>query len=124
MSSAKLALVCGLAAMGLSACGTIQVKPQSIVSRGRVDPPTTLNPDHVKCLQAAGLPVRVLDANDLTVGSVRVHFDATAGAAQADQFENREQGAEVIGSALLYPGSARDSELTKIEGCIAQGVKG
>lgn len=124
MSPAKLALVCGLAAVALSACGTIQVKPQSIVSRGRVDSPSTVNPDHVQCLEAAGLPVRVLDAEDLAIGSVRVHFDATSGAAQADQFENHEQGAEVIGSALVYPGNAGDSEMTKIEGCIAQGVKG
>jgi hypothetical protein len=30
----------------------------------------------------------------------------------------------VIGSALLYPHQASDSELKKIEDCLAQGVKG
>ncbi len=34
------------------------------------------------------------------------------------------QGAEVIGSALLYPNAASDSELSKVEACIAQGVSG
>ncbi len=35
-----------------------------------------------------------------------------------------DQAAEVIGSALLFPGSASDDELTKVEQCIAMGVKG
>ena len=38
--------------------------------------------------------------------------------------EGGDQGAEVIGSALLYPGHTADAELTEIEHCIAQGVKG
>ena len=124
MPPAKLALAGIVAAMALSACGTINVKPASIVSRGRIDAPATTNPDHVQCLRAAGMPVRQLSATDLAIGSVRVHFDPTSGAAQADQFEDHEQAAEVIGSALLYPGRATDAELTQIERCIAQGVKG
>ncbi|HZU40032.1 MAG TPA: hypothetical protein VE992_03220 [Solirubrobacteraceae bacterium] len=124
MSLAKLTLVSGLAAIALSACGTVEVKPKSIVSRGRVEAPTTSGPNHLQCLLADGLPARQTGPNDLVIGSVRVHFDATPGAAQADQFEDREQAAEVIGSALVYPGNASDAELSKIEACVAQGVKG
>jgi hypothetical protein len=57
-------------------------------------------------------------------GSVDIRFLPTPGAAQAAQIENQEQGAEAIGSALLYPGRTPDAELTQIERCIAQGVKG
>jgi hypothetical protein len=94
------------------------------VSRGRVDDPRTMRPDHVACLRADGLPVQTIGATDLAIGNVRVHFDPTPGGAQDDQMRNREQSAEVIGSALLYPGNAPDSELGKIEACLAEGVKG
>jgi hypothetical protein len=34
------------------------------------------------------------------------------------------QGAEVIGSALVYPHQTPDSVLSSIEACLAQGVQG
>ena len=51
-------------------------------------------------------------------------FTPTPGAAQDQQISGHTPGAEVIGSALLYPGTAPDSELQPIEDCLAQGVKG
>ncbi len=130
MSFAKPALACAAAALSLSACGAINVKPTASSSapahsRGRIDDPRTTKNDHVQCLRAAGIPVQEVGNTDLLVaGSVRVHFLPTAGAAQTAQFANEEQSAEVIGSALLYPGQAPDAVLTKVEHCIAQGVKG
>lgn len=53
-----------------------------------------------------------------------IRFAPTQGAATADQIENTEQGAEVIGSALLYPNQASNSELNTIEDCLAHGVSG
>ncbi len=130
MSFARAALLSAAAALMLSACGTINVKPSasnsgSARSRGQVDDPRTTKSNHVQCLRADSLSVREVGNSDLLVaGSVRVHFEPTPGAAQARQMEGGDQGAEVIGSALLYPGQAPDAELTEIEHCIAQGVKG
>jgi hypothetical protein len=129
MSSARVILVSALAAVSLSACGTVNVKPSASASgasgtRGRVDDARVDHPNHVACLRAAGFPVQTIGATDLSVAGLRVHFDPTPGSAQDDQMRNREQSAEVIGSALLYPGNASDSELAKIESCLTQGVKG
>ena len=130
MSFARLTLICAVAAVTLSACGTIDVKPTASAggaaqSRGRIDDPRTTKSNHVACLRANNLPVREIGNRGLVVAdSVNITFLPTPGAAQAAQIENQEQSAEVIGSALLYPGRAPDAELAKIEHCIAQGVHG
>jgi hypothetical protein len=132
MSRAKLACVVCAATALLSACGTVSVKPTSttnrMAARGKVDDPRTNHPNHVQCLQGAKLPVREIGATDLEIGTapnlIRVHFDSTPGASEADQLDGHVQAAEVIGSALVYPGSAPDGELAIVEGCMSQGVKG
>jgi hypothetical protein len=115
----------------LAGCGTVQVKPASLGaagSRGAIDNPATNRPDHVACLKQAGFSVSQPDATDLVVGSgasaVRIHFTPTPGSAQDRQITDAEGGAEVIGGALVYPGTAPDDQLSAIEACIAQGVKG
>jgi len=130
MSFARTVLASTAAAMALSACGTVNVKPSASSSapahsRGRVDDPRTSKANHVACLRADKLVVREIGINDLLVGSsVRVHFEPTPGAAQAQQITDAAQGAEVIGSALVYPGQASDGQLNEIEHCVAQGVSG
>jgi len=127
MSFAKPALMCVAAALALSACGTINVKPTASVthSRGRVDDPRTTKNNHVACLRANGIAVQEIgDTQLLVAGTVRVVFEPSAGAAQAKQMQNDEQAAEVIGSALVYPDHAPDAQLNQIESCIAQGVSG
>lgn len=130
MSRPTLALLGAVAMLVLAGCGAVQVKPSASAgggpaSRGRIDAPASHKPDHVKCLRAAGLSVQSLSPTTLEVaGNVRVVFTPTPGSAQDFQIENREQGAEVIGSALLYPGQATDAELGTIENCLAAGVKG
>jgi len=132
MSAAKLSLAAIVLALCVAGCGTVDVKRTAETgatqSRGRVDSPLRNHPDHVACLQAQHLTVRRIDGSDLAVGVapavVRVHFDPTPGQAQGDQISDHEQAAEVIGSALLYPGQASDAQLTDIERCIAKGVKG
>jgi hypothetical protein len=90
-----------------------------------VDDARVREANHIACLRSGHLAVSMVGATDLLVGgSVRVHFAPTPGIAQGDQIEDREQGAEVIGSALLYPGSASDAELHVIEQCLAAGVRG
>lgn len=136
MSHPKLALACGLMAVALTGCG-IKAKPlagTSHLDRARgnhaqVDDPRV---KHVKCLRANGLPVHLYRASGarpaIQVGSLpagpTIIFEPTPGAAQGVQIEGEAQGAEVIGSALLYPNQASDAELSKVEGCTALGVSG
>jgi uncharacterized protein YceK len=135
MSSAKLALACALAAFALvlSACGTIH-KPMAgsgsatvttSGARGQVDDPRQ---KHLGCLAGLHLPVAERGKTDIVIGTppdqVTATFTPTPGAAQEEQIGGHVEGAEVIGSALVYPGSASDSELKSIEDCLAQGVKG
>ncbi len=130
MSSVKLALAAGLAVLSLSACGTaakpVAGTPQAVVKTHRgVDDPRT---KHLKCIRQDGLPVVRVGQTGLQVGTrptgPTVIFEPTPGAAQELQISGQAQSAEVIGSALLYPNLASDSELQKVEACVAQGVTG
>lgn len=138
MSSVKLGVMLTapfLAAIALSACGGA-VHPTSgasgssgqLVSRGRVDDPRTAKANRIKCLQDDHLAVQEVGATALQIGQLpagpSVQFTPTPGAAQADQIEAAVQGAEVIGSALLYPNRGSDGELSEIENCLSQGVQG
>jgi hypothetical protein len=130
MSSAKLAVAVALAALSLSACGStakpVAGTPQAATkSRKGVDDPRT---KHLKCIRQDHLVVVPVGQTGLQVGTPptgpTINFEPTSGAAQALQIEGKVTGAEVIGSALLYPNQAPDSELQKVEGCLAVGVTG
>lgn len=130
MSSAKLAVVSGLAALSLSACGNaakpVAGTPQAATKTHKgVDDPRT---KHLDCLRADHLTVVRVGATGLQVGTLptgpTIQFLASPGSAQADQIDGQDAGAEVIGSALLYPNQASESELTTVEGCLAEGVTG
>ena len=134
MSSAKLAVVSSLAAVALAGCGSTHVQPagpagsSTLVSRGKIDDPRTAKNNHVECLRQHGLAVREVGSTDLQIGTppqgVSVTFESTPGTAQGDQIKGLAPGAEVIGSALVYPHQASDAELTTIENCVASGVSG
>lgn len=132
MFAGKLAVFAGLLAVGLSACGSSTKPPAGSAAalagthlHGRVDDPRAT---HITCLRAHGVPVVPVGQTGLQIGTgpggPTVVFEPSEGAAQDDQIRNREQGAEVIGSALLYPNQGSDGELATIEQCIAEGVKG
>jgi hypothetical protein len=130
MSSAKLALATGLAAISLSACGTAAkpeagtLKAVTKTHKGIDDP----RKKHIQCLQQDHIPVTRVGSTGLQVGASpsgpTVTFTPTPGAAQESQIAGQAQGAEVIGSALLYPNQAPGELLTKVENCMAQGVSG
>jgi hypothetical protein len=133
MSSAKVAAACAVAALALSACGSSS-KPVagSVISttgkkagRGVIDDPRT---KHMECLQQQGVPVARVGQTGLQIGSPpagpTVKFEPTPGAAQDAQISDQTQGAEVIGSALLYTNGAPDKLLKVVEDCLAIGVKG
>ncbi|MDQ6834692.1 MAG: hypothetical protein M3016_00715 [Actinomycetota bacterium] len=130
MSSAKLVLGFVLAAVSLSACG-IAAKPEvgslkaQTKSQQGVDDPRKVR---IQCLRDEHVPVQQFSHTWLQVGAQpsgpTIHFAPTPGAAQEDQISGAVQGAEVIGSALLYPNQAPDGLLSRVEACVAKGVTG
>jgi hypothetical protein len=115
-------LAAAIAALALSACGTI-TKPAA--GRGRSDDPR-VQAGRLGCLHAHRLAVTLLGTTGLRVGGApagpTVFFEPTPRSAEGYLIQGRAQGAELIGSALLYPNQAPDSELKVIEDCLAQGV--
>lgn len=128
MPSAKVAVACALSALLLSACGSETAPPQG---RGKIDNPRTAYSNHIDCLHQAKLAVSsttVEGLPGLQVGVApsgpTIAFEPTPGQAQGVQITGKVQGAEVIGSALLYPNAASDAALKTVERCLAVGVKG
>jgi hypothetical protein len=134
---AQLAVTVGLMAVLLSACG-ISAKPQAGTKNiskshdyyGLVDHPFTLQ---VKCLKTDHVKFRKYLTADqklpaIQIGSLpsgpTIVFEPTPGIAQGIQIQGGAQGAEAIGSALLYPNQATNKLLTKVEACASVGVSG
>ena len=121
------------AVLALTGCGAVKVQPTTpagsskLASRGKVDAPVNMR-NHVGCLRAAHLDVRVLSPTRLQIGPApagpTIVFSPTPGAAQAYQIDGSAQSAEVIGSALVYPNQGSDGEMATIGACLAQGVQG
>jgi len=137
MPSAKLAAAMVLTALSLSACG-ISAKPEAgthqAIANGHkgLDDPRA---KHTACLEQAHIPfhneqlaVAGKFHPSFQVGSApagpTVIFEATPGDAQGVQIQGEAQGAEIIGSALVYPNAAPDGLLSVVEGCVAKGVSG
>jgi hypothetical protein len=137
MPSAKLAAALVLLALSLSACG-ISSKPEAgtpkAIANGHkgLDDPRA---KHTTCLQQAHIPFhneqltvagKVLPS--FQVGAApsgpTVSFEPTPGDAQGVQIQGEAQGAEVIGSALVYPNQATDSLMAVVESCVGKGVSG
>jgi hypothetical protein len=132
MSFVKVAVLCLSVAALLAGCGNTtkpragQIPPNAISEgHARIDDPRG---KHLTCLRAAKLPVTLVGRTWLQIGTPgtgpRVNFTPTPGAAQDAQISGTVQGAEVIGSALLYPDQAPDKLLKTVENCLAQGVTG
>jgi hypothetical protein len=133
MFSAKVAAAAVLVATSLSACG-VAAKPvagsaaAAATSKKQVFDPRTkhemcLRKVHIKyhAKEQAGYPT--IQVNTRPSGPT-VEFLRTPGAAQNAQMTGSVQGAEVIGSALLYPNLASDALLNKVEKCMTVGVTG
>ena len=138
MSPAKVAVAAVATALSLSACG-VASKPEAgsaqaaAASRHQLhtqDPRTK----HAQCLAQHHVPYRLE-----TIGSnpgnpsiqvlhrptgPLIEYLATPGAAQYAQIQGRAQGAEVIGSALVFPYLASNRLLNIVEKCTAKGVTG
>lgn len=137
MPSAKLAAAIVLSALSLSACG-ITSKPEAgtpkAIANGHkgLDDPRT---KHTDCLSQEHIPFtleqravagKILPSFQVGTASSgpTVSFEPTPGDAQGIQIQGEAQGAEVIGSALVYPNQAPDGLLSTVESCVAKGVSG
>lgn len=122
MPHAKPVAALGAAAMILCGCSAVAKPPQG---RGHVDDPLTIA-GRLQCLVSQHLPARAVGQTMIQIGPLpfgpTVQFEPSNGAAETLQVEGAAQGAEVIGSALLYPHQAPDAELTRVENCVAQGM--
>jgi hypothetical protein len=128
MPHVKPAAVLSLAAIVIGGCGSAVKPPQG---HGKIDDPRTSgSANHLACLVNHHLPAQEVGSTGLQIGPLpagpTVAFQPTPGAAQTAQIEGgaASQGAEVIGSALLYPHQAPDGELKLIESCLGSGVSG
>jgi hypothetical protein len=77
----------------------------------------------IACLtEDKGLPAREEGDNQILVGDPetgpRVVFYLTSGQAEAAQFEGRGEGAEQIGSALLFVRQGSEDDLEDVEACL------
>jgi hypothetical protein len=135
--TAALVCSCALAAIALAACGStakpLAGSPGVATApgiHGKIDDPRSNVDDHVACLKQSHLMVTLVGQTDMRIGMAPagpyVHFAPTPGAAQADQISGVPKflGAEVIGSALLWPNGGSASVLKTVETCLAQGVAG
>jgi hypothetical protein len=125
MPHAKPAAAIIAVAVLLCGCSAVVKPPQG---RGQIADPRTSGPDRFACLLADHLPARKVGRAEIQIGQLpggpTVQFLPTQGAAQELQIDGQVHGAEVIGSALLFPHQAGDAELTQIENCVDEGVPG
>lgn len=138
MSRAKLAVGTSLIAVLLSGCG-IAAKPLAGSSRfnhekgafyGRIQdlriyPARCLKADRVKFHEyyTGKQHLPVIQVGTPPSGPTLV-FYPTPGIAQGLQIMGKEQGAEVIGTSLLYPNQTGAKELKAVETCARVRVSG
>jgi hypothetical protein len=137
MPSAKLAAAMVLTALSLSACG-ISSKPEAGTPKAIANGHKGLDDaraKHTACLEQAHIPFhdeqRTVAGKSLPsfqVGTApagpTVSFEPTPGDAQGLQIQGEAQGAEIIGSAVVYPNQASDKVMSVVESCVAKGVSG
>jgi hypothetical protein len=135
--TAALVAACAASALAIAACGTtakpLAGSPGVATApgiHGKLDDPRTNVNNHVACLEAHHLAVTLVGLTDMRIGATPggpyVHFTPAPGIAQGDQINGKPkyQGAEAIGSALLWPNAGTANVLQAVESCLAQGVSG
>jgi hypothetical protein len=99
----------------LPACGSDDAAPSDDDSDKRAAAMT--------CLEEAGVPAELRGEEEIVIGdgqgAPHIKFFLTSGESEAAQFEGDGEGAEQIGSALLYVGEGSDELLEKVELCLA-----
>jgi uncharacterized protein YcfL len=108
-----------LVLLGLAGCGSSDAAPEVDES----DKPAAA----LACLDEQGIGARIQgqDENEVVLDAgPRIKFYLTAAEAEAAQFRGQGEGAEQIGSALLFIAPELDSKtqelLEDVEGCLAE----
>jgi len=136
MPSAKLAAALVLAALSLTACG-IASKPEAGTPNAITNGHKGLDDarsKHTACLKQANVAFhneqltiagKVLPSFQVESAPAgpTVSFEPTPGDAQGVQIQGEAQGAEIIGSAVVFPNQAPDSLLTTVERCAAWAIR-
>lgn len=95
--------------------------PENKAAATRVRRPFDPVPALLRCLRQQGIHTARRIDEVVIIGpraqGLRIRFEATGGVTETAQLEGRAEGAEVIGRALLYPGTAPDKILKRIEDC-------
>lgn len=115
-----------LASAGLGACGGSDAvtPPRPGVVGAHAVVPRPYNPmtNVVACLHGEGIATRPTAPNEVRLApaatGMRVRLAITPGAADAAQLRGGAEGAEVIGSAMLFVGSASDAQIARVERCL------
>ena len=115
--TATLAAACALSIV--AGCGGGDDSPSA---EGAPDP-NDKRAVALACLRdEQGLDARLSGAKSIQVngpGGARIEFLLSGGEAEGRQFLGGAQGAEQIGSALLFVNDADEDQLEKVEGCLA-----
>jgi len=78
----------------------------------------------LNCLRAQRIAAVRADRSTVAVlplaSRLRVRFAALDESAQAEQARGMAEGAELIGPALLFVGSASDARIAQVEACLGR----
>jgi hypothetical protein len=139
MSFRKVAVISGLMAALISGCG-IAAKPAAGTPHLLSNPAfhgvyDNQRPTRTTCLRKHDIPYTTylaqhkvngtptnLQAIKVLKGGASIIFYPDAGTAEGQIIMGQALGAELIGSALLYPNNTSGSTLTTVENCTAIGV--
>ena len=116
---AAIAAACA-AALAIAGCGGNDKEP---AAEGAPDP-NDKRAVALACIRdQEGLEARLSGEKSIQVdgvGGPRIEFLLSSGEAEGRQFLGGAQGAEQIGSALLFVNDADEEQLEKIEACLAE----
>ncbi len=130
MTARPLALVL-VAGVLVAGCGSSRTPEQSggpnaVLGGGARATPYDPRTTPLACMRAKGLPAAIDGADAIRIGAgpgaPRAVFAPDGGTAQGTQIRGDAEGAEVIGSALLYTNGGGDTVLGKIEKCLGKIV--
>lgn len=124
MRARALAIVTVLVlALALGACGSVSKdsNPAKPAASGAPPDPNDKRGVAMGCITGKGLQARLVGEHSIQIGppgGARVEFFVSGGEAEGQQFQGLAQGAEQIGSALLFLNSASSDDLSKVEACL------
>lgn len=109
------------AVLVLAACGGDD-EPARPGGKGQPPDPNDKRAVALDCIvNREGLQARLVGEQSIQVGAPggpKIDFMISAGEAEGRQFQGDAQGAEQIGSALLYVRDGTDDQLEKLEKCL------